>query len=77
MPVAPTLTIRRRGGGVSARAHACVALGRSVAFGRPKMSVWGHAGAGSPSGDGGVTVHLLSNLGMFVIRIRILCIVHV
>ena len=38
-----------RGGGVSARAHACVALGRCVAFGRPKMSVWGHAGAGSPS----------------------------
>ena len=34
-----------RGGGVSARAHACVALGRCVAFGRPKMSVWGHAGA--------------------------------
>jgi hypothetical protein len=36
-----------RGGGVSARAHACVALGRCVAFGRPKMSVWGHAGARS------------------------------
>ena len=33
-----------RGGGVRARAHACVALGRCVAFGRPKMSVWGHAG---------------------------------
>ena len=31
-----------RGGGVRARAHACVALGRCVAFGRPKMSVWGH-----------------------------------
>ena len=27
--------------------HACVALGRCVAFGRPKMSVWGHAGARS------------------------------
>jgi hypothetical protein len=38
-----------RGGGVRARAHACVALSRCVAFGRPKMSVWGHAGAGSPS----------------------------
>ena len=38
-----------RGGGVRARAHACVALGRCVAFGRPKMSVWGHTGAGSPS----------------------------
>jgi len=36
-----------RGGGVRARAHACVALGRCVAFGRPKMSVWGHAGARS------------------------------
>ena len=34
---------------MSARAHACVALGRCVAFGRPKMSLWGHAGAGSPS----------------------------
>jgi len=38
-----------RGGGVRARTHACVALGWCVAFGRPKMSVWGHAGAGSPS----------------------------
>ena len=36
-----------RGGGVSARAHACVALSRCVAFGRPKMSVGGQAGAGS------------------------------
>ena len=36
-----------RGGGVRARAHACVALGRCVAFGRPKISVWGHAGARS------------------------------
>ena len=36
-----------RGGEVSARAHTCVAWGRCVAFGRPKMSVWGHAGAGS------------------------------
>ena len=41
-----------RGGGVSARAHSrlvpsCVALVRCVAFGRPKMSVWGHAGARS------------------------------
>jgi hypothetical protein len=44
----PTNSLER-GGGVSARAHACVALGRCVAFGRPKMSVWGHAGAGSPS----------------------------
>ena len=38
-----------RGCGVSARAHACVALagpgglGRCVAFGRPMMSVWGRA----------------------------------
>jgi hypothetical protein len=32
---------------VRARAHACVALGRCVAFGRPKISVWGHAGARS------------------------------
>ena len=50
-----------RGCGVSARAHACVALagpgglGRCVAFGRPMMSVWGHAasrvhGAGRPKG---------------------------
>ena len=36
-----------RGGDVSARAHTCVAWGRCVAFGRPKMSVWGHAGARS------------------------------
>ena len=36
-----------RGGDVSARAHTCVAWGRCVAFGRPKMSVWGHTGAGS------------------------------
>ena len=36
-----------RGGEVSARAHTCVAWGRCVAFGRPKMSVWGHTGAGS------------------------------
>jgi len=27
-----------RGGGVRTRAHACVALGRCVAFGLPKMS---------------------------------------
>ena len=36
-----------RGGDVSARAHTCVAWGRCVAFGRPNMSVWGHAGARS------------------------------
>ena len=36
-----------RGGEVSARALNCVALVWCVAFGRPKMSVWGHAGAGS------------------------------
>jgi hypothetical protein len=40
---------REGGGEGSARAHTCVALGRCVAFGRPKMSVWGHAGADSPS----------------------------
>ena len=34
-------------GDVSARAHTCVAWGRCVAFGRPKMSIWGHAGARS------------------------------
>ena len=39
-------------GSTSARAHSrlvpsCVALVRCVAFGRPKMSVWGHAGARS------------------------------
>ena len=39
--------------GALAHTDTCAALGRcvalSVAFGRPKMSVWGHAGAGSPS----------------------------
>jgi hypothetical protein len=44
-----TNSLERGAGGVRARAHACVALSRCVAFGRPKMSVWGHAGAGSPS----------------------------
>ena len=37
----------RGGWDVRARALTCVALGRWVAFGRPKMSVWGRAGAGS------------------------------
>ena len=40
--------VSERGGwNVRARALTCVALGRWVAFGRPKMSVWGRAGAGS------------------------------
>jgi len=47
LPPEGTTNSLERGGGVRARAHACVALGRCVAFGRPKMSVWGHAGARS------------------------------
>ena len=39
--------MREGGWDVRARALTCVALGRWVAFGRPKMSVWGRAGAGS------------------------------
>ena len=44
----PTVYFAWKWGGVSALAHSCIALGaRCVAFGRlfgrPKMSVWGHA----------------------------------
>ena len=50
----PSVSSKREteGWDVSARAHTLAASGRWVAFGPtvpPKTSVWGHAGAGSPS----------------------------
>ena len=59
---------------MSARAHACVALGRCVAFGRPKMSVWGHAGAGSPSSKVACISFLRPLFGTYLVfRLRFFC----
>ena len=61
-PVSQTVWQQDTSGGgwdVRARAHTCVALGRWVAFGRPNMSVWGHAGARSTERDAQSRMHFI------------------